>query len=227
MIYLPKSQPAPESLAKEKLKVTGDCGKEDVTKRLSEDFKDKCYICEQKNFGSVTVEHFIPHKDKSIDLKFDWNNLFLACYHCNNAKGKDFENILDCTKTKDVETKIKYEFLNSGFPKETAVITSLDLGSIQNKNTVKLLNLIYFGETDRKKLGAQQLRNEISKETGKLSNLLRLYFSSDGSIKDVEKEKLKMKIMLKLSRCSSFTAFKHWIIRDNLTYFQEFQDYLN
>ncbi len=226
MIYLPKSQPAPESLAKEKLKSTGDCGKEDVMNRLCEDFKDKCYICEQKNFVSINIEHFIPHKDNNIDLKYDWNNLFLACYHCNNSKG-EFDNILDCTKTRDVETNIKYEFVNSGFPKEKTVITSLDLDSIENKNTVKLLNLIYSGKTDRKKLGAQQLRNEISKETGKLSNLLRLYFSSDGNISEVEKEKLKMQIMLKLSRCSKFTAFKRWIIRDNPIYFQEFQNYLN
>jgi len=38
---------------------------------------------------------FVQATDKS---KFDWNNLFLTCGHCNNIKGKRYDDILDPTK---------------------------------------------------------------------------------------------------------------------------------
>lgn len=35
------------------------------------------------------MEHLLPHKNgKYLDRKFDWNNLFWACGHCNNVKIK-------------------------------------------------------------------------------------------------------------------------------------------
>ena len=75
MVFQEKSQPAPPCLAKEKQKATGDykCG--DVFERTKTDFKNKCYICENKEPITINIEHFRPHKgDKK--LKFDWNNLF-------------------------------------------------------------------------------------------------------------------------------------------------------
>lgn len=38
----------------------------------------------------------------NLDLKFDWDNLFLSCKHCNNTKGDRFDNILNCMD-EDVE----------------------------------------------------------------------------------------------------------------------------
>ncbi|MBR1740781.1 MAG: HNH endonuclease [Lachnospiraceae bacterium] len=35
---------------------------------------------------------------KNLNLKYDWNNLFLACAHCNNMKSAKYEPILDCSK---------------------------------------------------------------------------------------------------------------------------------
>lgn len=56
-----------------------------------------CYICENKQITSYQIEHLAPHHG-NMDLKFDWNNLFLACAHCNNAKLDKFDPIIDCTK---------------------------------------------------------------------------------------------------------------------------------
>ncbi len=226
MIYVEKSQPAPECLATEKLKASGNykCG--DVVPRLKSDFKNKCYICEEKEISSINVEHFKPHQGNR-DLMFDWNNLFFACGHCNNTKLAKFNDILDCTKTNEVETKIKYEFFNSAFPKEQVIITSLEPSSTENLNTVELLRIVYCGKTAIKIDESANIRNKISKEIREFSDLLKLYFSNNGLFDETEKEKLKLKIIKKLSNSSSFTAFKRWIIREDKVFYQEFQNYLN
>lgn len=226
MIYLPKSQPPPECLETEKLKITGSYKCRDVISRLKTDFKNKCYICEEKEISSINVEHFRPHLGNR-DLMFDWNNLFFVCSHCNNTKLARFDNILDCTKNKDVETKIKYEFLNSAFPKEQVIITSLEPTSNQNLQTVELLRLVYCGETAIKIDESANIRNKISKEVRKFSDLIKLYFSNDGLFNDEEKEKIKSRIIDKLRDDGSFTAFKRWIIREEPTLFEAFQKYLN
>lgn len=48
MVKVERSFPAPKSLAEEAKKVYGRYDKEDVVKRLREDFHNKCYICEMK-----------------------------------------------------------------------------------------------------------------------------------------------------------------------------------
>ena len=50
---------------------------------LVEDCHCKCYICEDKT-TDINVEHIVPHRS-DVALRYDWNNLFLACGHCNNT----------------------------------------------------------------------------------------------------------------------------------------------
>ena len=66
-------------------------------------FHGKCYICENKQITFYQIEHLIPHRG-DIDLKYDWNNLFLVCAHCNNTKRDKFEPVLDCTKENGSDT---------------------------------------------------------------------------------------------------------------------------
>ena len=111
MLFFEKSQPAPACLKIEKKKANGDykCG--DVLPRLKKDFKNKCYICEQKEPTSINVEHFIPHKGDS-ELKFSWDNLFWSCAHCNNIKSDKYNNILNCTDINDDVEQNLNTFLN-------------------------------------------------------------------------------------------------------------------
>lgn len=107
MITLIKSQPEPDDLQKEREKAYGDYKTPKVLDQIKEDFKNKCYICEMKNPPVINVEHFIPHKDDHT-LKFQWDNLFYACGHCNNIKLAKYNNILNCTNLKDdVENVIR------------------------------------------------------------------------------------------------------------------------
>lgn len=90
-----KSQKAMESLQQEKMK-NGSYNTPEVNKALQELFHGKCYICENKQVTSYQIEHLVPHHNKP-DLKYDWNNLFLSCAHCNNTKLDQYHPILDCT----------------------------------------------------------------------------------------------------------------------------------
>jgi hypothetical protein len=222
MVYLEKSQPAPTSLAVEKQKANGDYKKEDVLERLKNDFKNKCYICELKAPTSINVEHFKPHKG-DIDKKFDWNNLFLSCAHCNNTKLDKYDNILNCTnKTDDVENRLKYIF--KPFPVEQIDIVALD-NSAETQNTKELLLAVYNGATPLKKLESANLRNHILNEIKDFQKLLLDYFNDTVSVE--EKQSLLSKICTHINRESHFTAFKRWIIKEDPKLNKEFGKYID
>lgn len=83
-----------------------------VVRALRKDFYGKCYICEQKHFPNLNVEHFIPHLDDEA-LKLDWNNLYFACSRCNSIKNKYYDNMLDCCNQNHlVEEWIKIYYTN-------------------------------------------------------------------------------------------------------------------
>ena len=99
MVKVERSSNAPASLEIEAKKAAGKYDKPDVIAQLKEDFHDKCYICEIKGLLDPEVEHFLPHENgKYLDRKFDWNNLFLSCGHCNKVKNqqKYMKGIVDC-----------------------------------------------------------------------------------------------------------------------------------
>ncbi len=227
MIHLPKSQPPPESLAIEKLKKNGKYDCDDVLERLRKDFKEKCYICEEGNINSTNIEHFKPKKTYP-HLKFDWDNLFHSCVHCNMIKEADFDNILNCTiQTDQVDTKIKY--LINPLPKENEPeIIILALEDIQTvHNTVQLLNKVYNGHNTTTKQGydAGNLRKKLLKEVRKFQNFLLKYNENNFDLQ--EKDKLKNKIIKEIQNSAAFCAFKRWIIRENNNLISEFQQYFN
>lgn len=117
-----------------------------LVEQLKKDFFSKCYLCEQTDFGDLNVEHFIPHKDKDINLKLDWNNLYYSCSHCNFIKGSRHENLLDCCNdSHNVDTAITLEApsVPSGKVKVTNTIDpNSPLFEIGNK-TALLLDQCY------------------------------------------------------------------------------------
>jgi hypothetical protein len=208
MIHLSKSQPAPISLASKQ-----SYREPDVLERLQNDFKNKCYICEEKEITTLNVEHFIPHKG-DIDLKFDWNNLFFACGHCNGTKGKEYDSILNCTDPKDdPENWIEYEI--KPFPKEKVKLNPI-AGFESNQrvmNTVHLLDSVYNGTTALKKLESSNLRAKLQREIGDFNKYLKEYYSEDSTLE--EKNTCNRIILRQLQSSSAFTAFKRWIIKNN------------
>jgi uncharacterized protein (TIGR02646 family) len=224
MIYLPKSNPAPTCLDLEKTKKSGDYNCGDVLERLQDDFKNKCYLCEDKEPHSINTEHFKPKK-RYPDLKFDWNNLFYCCSHCNNIKLDkiEYDEILNCTVEADaVDTKIKYEI--KPYPKEKAIITAIEVSEKVN-NTIKLLDEVYNGTTVQKKIESANLRSKLLSEIREFQDLLFKYVD-DGYDED-EKAEIKNEIIRHhLKPTSNFTAFKRWVIRENSFFNAEFAGYI-
>ena len=222
MVYLEKSQPAPVCLEKEKLKKDGDYKCEEVLERLSRDFKNKCYICEAKAPTTINVEHFVAHQGNQ-NLKFDWNNLFFACGHCNNTKLNKFDKLLNCTDLNDdVAGKLKYVF--NSFPIEQVSIEALD-GSEETKATQTLLLAVYNGITKLKVLESANLRQQLLNEIDEFQKSLMHYLKETNSAKDYEF--YLTQIRGHLSRASGFTAFKRWIILENETLRAEFEQHFD
>ncbi len=210
MVFFEKSQPAPDCLEIEKNKKSGDykCG--NVLETLKNDFKNKCYICEDKAPTTINVEHFVPHKGNK-NLEFEWNNLFWACGHCNNTKLDNYTPILNCTdKNEEIETKIKYIF--SPFPAEEPQFVALD-NSQKTLLTRNLLNAVYNGTTLLKNIEASNLRDKLLDEIMNFQKSLLKYHKS-GDLQDIKQDALT-EIRLHLSKQSAFTAFKRQIILNN------------
>lgn len=228
MINIKRSYPAPSSLEIEKNKSkksnnpkSGKHNLEDVINQLGNDFKNKCYLCETKA-TSFEVEHLVSHKN-NIDLKFDWENLFLSCRHCNNIKSTSFDNILDCTK-EDVENQIKYKM--DLFPRAKVKITSLIDDERVNK-TSELLNICFNGSnTPTKKLDSKNLRDKILKELTDFRCIISDYLDAvdDDETEDIEYTTKKIK--KHLGNNSEFVSFKRWIIKDNPDLYNIFGQYI-
>lgn len=191
-----------------------------VNTALAEMFHGKCYICENKEITSYQIEHLIPHKG-DLDLKYDWNNLFWSCGHCNNTKLGHFEPIVDCTKV-DVDDLIA--FRKSGYfgTDEKLEFIALSTGE-EIENTVKLLEAVFSGTTPQKRIEAKLIRRKLRKELSEFKEYVREYQEAEGE----EKEDLFCQIKKELKESSSFTAFKRWIIKDHIECFPELIDLCN
>ena len=210
MINIKKSKPAPLCLSEEKKKTNGDykCG--EVLTRLKNDFHNKCYLCEEKEPSSINVEHLFPHKgDKN--KKYDWNNLFWSCVHCNNTKLAKYENIINCTNFSQIVTDLlKFEI--NPFPFEQTFI-SPQTEEYKVVQTAKLLNEIYNGTTKLKNIEGENKRKKLITEIIEFNEKLHEYFET--GLTNDEKIQIKIKLRRYLSIESPFTAFKIWIIKNN------------
>lgn len=192
----------------------------EVNAALVEMFYGKCYICENKESTSCQIEHLVPHRE-NIDLKYDWNNLFWSCAHCNNIKSDKYEPILDCT-SQDIDKLIA--FRKSGyFGIEEQLEFEMLSDSEAVKNTVNLLYDVYYGTTPQKKIEAKVIRKKLRNELHKFKEFVREYQEAEGE----EKEDLLIWIKKELKTSSAFTAFKRWLIRDNKEYYPDLAELLN
>ena len=183
---------------------------------LVEDCFGKCYICENSKATTLNVEHRVPHRGDDT-LKYDWQNLFLSCGHCNNIKGDSYDNILDPTKC-DPEDSIALS-LDSDALAPNVVVNALT-DDVSTKQTVKLLTHVYNGGTTAiKEVECAVLRNEIADCMKKFLQFIEGYSKEpdEGYDSIIEKE---------ISRASAFAAFKRKIVRDDPRLLIKFADSL-
>lgn len=215
-IQSPKIIDAKRVLTEEKSKASGTYNKPEVIDALKLIFNNKCYICENKNITSYNIEHFRPHKDSNIDLKFDFDNLLLACGHCNNIKLGKYENILDCSKV-DVDELISFRKIGNFVWDEKIEIKALEHNNAIDE-TVELLKKVYEGTTTMKKLESSNIMKSLRKELSDFIEAINEYKDSQGE----DKEDAEYLIKKQLKANSAFAAFKRWIVRDNKDKLPEF-----
>ena len=207
---------AKDVLKREKEKLSGSYNKPEVLEALKLIFNNKCYICENKKVTSYNIEHLRPHKDTNIDLKFNWDNLFLVCAHCNNIKSSIYENVLDCTKV-NVDEIISFRKEGNFAWNEYIEIKAI-VNSDEVEETVDLLEKVYNGTTAMKKMEAINIKKELRNEIINFMSIINEYWDAEGE----DKEDVKCLIIRELKPSSPFAAFKRWIIRDNRENLNEF-----
>lgn len=223
MINIARSQPVPACLDLEKTKANGSykCG--DVVGRIHDDFHGKCYLCEENDLHDRQVEHLIAHKG-DLNLKFDWENLFLSCSYCNNVKNKEryHRGLLNCTDpSQNVLEIIKLEYLANDLRGQVSVVSNSN--SADALKTRDLLEEIFVGNTETQKLNADSKKKKVEKEIKKFTDLLLEYYKYETGA--VEKLTLQQRILQQLSLSAPFTAFKYWIMKSQPT-FSEFEPLL-
>lgn len=218
MIHVERSYPAPASLAVEAQKNSGKYDKEDVIEQLKRDFHNKCYICGINHLQDPQVEHLLPHKNgKYPDRKFDWENLFWSCGHCNGVKNKDIydEGIIDCCKT-DPEASLKFCVTD-----ENVYVTATDKADAKSKLTAQLVEEVFNLKNTGMRVYKSDMRyHELVKEMNILYETLAKWKKNPGS--RVENNKLKAL----LRRESKFAEFKRCYVREHVNDYQDVIKYI-
>lgn len=209
MIKVERSYPAPASLALEREKTSGSYNLLDVVTRLRKDFHDKCYICEMKGLQDPEVEHLLPHENgKYPDRKFDWDNLFWSCGHCNKVKNTNRfrEGILDCCK-EDPESYIRLE--DCGDHLEASLLEGVMETPILAR-TIALINDVFNKDNTGMRDIKRQVRYSLLKaELNTFYKVLGQYRKEGNSLQFRSLRGL-------LDRSSPFAGAKRSYLRDHL-----------
>jgi hypothetical protein len=218
MVKVERTYPAPESLAVEATKKNGSYSEKDVIERLCNDFHNKCYICELKGLQDPNVEHLLPHKNgKYAERKYDWDNLFWSCGHCNGIKNnsKYDEGIIDCCKA-DPEKYLKFEL------RENDVIITETVSDDETIKRTALLIQEVFGKqnTGMRTYTTKERLNELQKE-------MNLLYKNLEALRENPKSKAILRnIKVLLKRESAFAAFKRNYIRNRLSEYSDLEEYV-
>ncbi len=198
----------------------GNYNTEAVNRALQEVFHGKCYICENKQATSYQIEHLIPHRGNR-ELKYEWDNMFWACAHCNNIKLGKYEPILDCTKVQ-ADKMIAFRKIGYFGSDEKLEFVPMIQDDKAVENTVLLLQDAYYGTTPQKQFEARIIRKSLRMELSKFKEFVREYQEAED---EEEKEDIGLYLKQELRESSAFTAFKRWLIWDNNMY-SEIEKYI-
>lgn len=218
MIKVNRTFPAPISLAEEAQKVNGSYAKDDVIRQLKQDFHNKCYICGLGDLQDPQVEHLRPHKNGQFpERKYDWENLFWSCGHCNSVKNqkKYDENVLDCCK-KDPENLISFMLTD-----EEIQVIARDEEDEEAKTTAMLVTEVFNLKNTGMRVYKSEARfQKLNKEMNKL------YDSIEEWEKNPDSRLAVRKIKVLLRRESSFAAFKREYIRVHREQYSDLLGYI-
>lgn len=218
MVKIKRSFPAPKSLEEETGKLNGRYDKPDVIERLRKDFHNKCYICEMKELQDPNVEHLLPHKNGTYpERKFDWENLFWACGHCNGIKNnrKYDVGIIDCCK-QDPEKSLCFRLEGNAVVVDVAnkedTLQKMTALLVTETFSMKNTGMRIYTSDERMKL-LQREMNILYRQLEKIHN-------------DPDSKIVLRTIRSLLKRESAFAAFKRCYVREHAVEYPQLQQYV-
>lgn len=218
MVKIERSFPAPASLAEERKKAKGSYDRPDVIEQLRKDFHNKCYICEMKNLQDPNVEHLLPHKNGQYpERKFDWENLFWSCGHCNSVKNnrKYDAGIIDCCR-QDPE-----KYLNFQMENDDIIISVKNRNDDIYERTASLIEATFsLKNTGMRTYASDERLKLLQKEMNVFYKQLEKLHNDPGS-------KVTMRTVRSLLRReSAFAAFKRCYVREHADEYPQLQKYV-
>lgn len=216
MIRIERSKEVPSPLVASKAK--DRYRHKEVVDRLRSDFHDKCYICEIGPVQDPEVEHRLPHKDgRFLERKYDWNNLFYSCGHCNKVKNKQKYDagIIDCC-VRDPELLLEQELIG-----EDVRVRALNKSDSEACLTAQLIEEVFTSESTPLRTHASDVR---LKALQRQMNLLYSSLSEYGSDKDNFVAKKTVRTLLRSE--TPYAGFARCYVRKHLDMYPELAAYL-
>mgnify|MGYP005992207689 CR=1 FL=1 len=220
MFNVTRSQPAPQSI----LDGINNHNRPDILEALDTMFFSKCYICEVLDPQACAVEHF----DAANVNRIDWGNLYFACHRCNsNFKNADYNNLIDPT---DPNTDV-FKAVHHKFPMTPNSHVEITKGfgipdSPSIRQSVELIHRVFNDDsTGNRKITRKMLRKKLFKILSKVFKEINI-FSDEDSLPQ-EKTNAEQRIIHYLRVEQEFSAFIRWMILDDLTLSEHFQQYIN
>lgn len=216
MVKVERTPTPPASLAVEKEKASGSYREPDVIQQLHHDFHGKCYLCEIDELQSVQVEHLYPHEGRDITRKFDWNNLFLSCAHCNSVKNqKKYAGvILDCCK-EEPEAALDHTFENG----HVAVHARQD--TPESEVTAELLTECF----EKTNTGIRIL--ECQTRINALNKTMDLLYKQLKEHRETSSTRSLRILRVMLSRTYRFAGFTRAYVRNHLEKYPNLAEYVS
>ena len=190
----------------------------DVVEQLVKDSGNKCYICEVSPVEDPEVEHRLPHKgDRHPERKFDWDNLFYACRHCNSVKNKSKydEGIIDCCK-RDPEVLLHQVLVEDRV--HVDVMVSCDP---EAQRTADLIEEVFMSENPALRKKAAEARLD------KLQLRMNALYGGLRKLKKGEHDTFNERtVAAMLKREAAFAGFTRCYVRDHIEDYPELAAYL-
>jgi len=213
MIKVHKSINTPQSL-QTKTKYDG----EDVRRQLSLDQYKKCYLCERLLGTDYNIEH-LKSQANNPSLKYDWNNLLMACSYCNNKKSNGYDDIINPILM-DVELLIRQEVVYENNKPQFLFTYNRNDNNRSVSITLELLNKIYNGKNNNMRTHREEeFFNIIYSKYRLFCKKVQAYLQEPNA-ENINKicEDLKIE--------SEILGLKYWIIASDERLLQTFEKYI-
>lgn len=239
MVHVTRSPDPPESLARESKKKNGSYNLPDVTERLNADFHCKCYLCEIAPVSDPEVEHLVPKQGGNRpEVKFDWNNLFFSCRHCNGVKNQAKYDgvILDCC-AEEPEALLKHTLVSVKVPEAgqtggkeirqtvVKVVPAKRSPTEAAKRTAELITECYeLRNTGIRTIACDVRFRALSERMDLLYQTLEKYLKASREGKSVTRSVRTLAGLL--DRSAPFSGFLRTYVRQNVKSYPDLAEYV-